>query len=332
MKGKLLAAAALFTSTTLLAACGNATPTAAPTQGTTGTAAESTATSGTGTQATQGTGGNRHIVVSSKNFTEEVILGEMYADVLEAAGVPVDRKLNLGEVDIAQAALLRGGNADGIDLYPEYTSTGLNNVLKQPPMYDPKQVYDTVKASYKEKFNVVWLDPSPMNDTQAMVTTREVSDKFGLKSLQDLCDKANQLTVAAVAEFKDRPDALPLLQKTYGGCKFKDIKVMEPNLRYKALLNKDVEIAQAFSTDGAISGNNLVLLADPKNYGLPYNVAPVARQDVLDMYPQIATTLNKLSPMITNDEIQALNWEVDGKGREASDVAKEWLQKKGLLK
>jgi osmoprotectant transport system substrate-binding protein len=302
MKGKTLVAALLIIVSALLSACG-------------------------------GSGDNkRSVVVSSKDFTEEYILGEMYALALENAGVPVTRKLNLGTTDVAQGALVKGGASDGIDLYPEYTSTGLNNVLKRDPIFDPKQVYDEVKKGYKEQFNLVWLDASPMNDTQAMVTTKEISDSKGIKSLQDLCDKAGDVTVAAVAEFKDRPDALPLLQKTYGGCEFKEIKVFAPNLRYKALENKEADIAQAFSTDGQIAGMGLVLLADPKNYGLPYNVAPVVRQDVLDLYPQIADALNKLSPMITNEEISALNWEVDGKGREYAAVAKEWMQKKGLIK
>lgn len=302
MKVKMLVAALLIVGSAILSACG-------------GPAAS-----------------NRSVVVSSKDFTEENILGEMYALALENAGVPVTRKLNLGTTDVAQAALVKGGADGGIDLYPEYTSTGLNNVLKRDPIYDPQQVYDEVKKGYKEQFNLVWLDASPMNDTQAMVTSKEVSEQFGLKTLQDLCDKADQLTVAAVAEFEERADALPLLQKTYGGCEFKEIKVFAPNLRYKALESKEVEIAQAFSTDGPIAGMGLVLLEDPKNYGLPYNVAPVVRQDVLDLYPQIADALNKLSPMITNDEISALNWEVDGKGREYADVAKEWMQKKGLIK
>jgi osmoprotectant transport system substrate-binding protein len=279
-----------------------------------------------------GSDNKRSVVVSSKDFTEEYILGEMYSLALENAGVPVTRKLNLGSTDVAQGALVKGGASDGIDLYPEYTSTGLNNVLKRDPIFDPKQVYDEVKKGYKDQFNLVWLDASPMNDTQAMVTTKETSDAKGIKSLQDLCDKAGDVSVAAVAEFKDRPDALPLLQKTYGGCEFKEIKVFAPNLRYKALENKEADIAQAFSTDGQIAGMGLVLLADPKNYGLPYNVAPVVRQDVLDLYPQITDALNKLSPMITNEEISALNWEVDGKGREYAAVAKEWMQKKGLIK
>lgn len=343
MRGKMLAAALLITGSVLLSACGAGTPT--PTSGT-GSATNPTATIGdtdamqatatVGTTATEGTTGStgdkRPVVVSSKDFTEEVLLGEMYALALENAGVPVERKLNLGTTDVAQGALLKGGADGGIDLYPEYTSTGLQNVLKLEPIYDPKQVYEEVKKGYKEQFDLVWLDAAPMNDTQAMVTTKEISEQKGITSLQDLCDKAGEVTVAAVAEFQDRPDALPLLQKTYGGCEFKEIKVFAPNLRYKALENKEADIAQAFSTDGQIAGMGLVLLEDPKNYGLPYNVAPVVRQDVLDMYPQIADALNALSPMITNDEISALNWEVDGKGREYEEVAKEWMQEQGLLK
>jgi osmoprotectant transport system substrate-binding protein len=280
--------------------------------------------------ATQTTG--RKVVVSSKNFTEEFLLGEMYALVLENNGVPVDRKLNLGTTDIAQAALLKGGDNGGIDLYPEYTSTGLINVLKHDPISDPEQAYQAVKKGYEEQFKLTWLDKTPMNDTQAMATTQVVSNNKGIKSLQDLCDKASDLTVAAVAEFKDRADALPALQKTYGGCDFKEIKVFDPNLRYDALLTGKVDVAQAFGTDGQIAGNNLVLLADPKNWGPPDNVAPVARDDVLATYPQIPDLLNKVSAKITNAEISALNWEVDGKKREYADVAKEWLQKQGLLK
>jgi osmoprotectant transport system substrate-binding protein len=257
----------------------------------------------------------------------------MYASVLENAGIQVDRsKMNLGATDIAQSALLRGGANDGIDMYPEYTSTGWTAVLKEEPIYDPQQVYDEVKKAYKEQFKLTWLDKAPMNDTQAIVTTKANSDKFAIKSLANLCAKADQITIAAVAEFRDRPDALPLLQSTYGGCNFKEIKVFDPALRYKALLDGQTDVAQAFSTDGEIAGNGLVLLEDPKNYGLPYNVAPIVRDDVIEMYPQIPELLNKVSPLITNEEISTLNWEVAGKGRDAREVADEWLKAKGLLK
>src|SRR5436190_13230142 len=315
MKIKVLAVTAMLALSALLSACDS------------GTSGNSTPSSG----SSSGSGEKRPIVISSKNFTEEEILGQIYALALSAAGIPVKTNMNLGTSDIAQAVLVKGGAADGIDLYPEYTSTGLRDILKDDTQTDPQKIYDAVKKGYEDKFKITWLDKSPMNDTQAMVTTKEVSDKLGIKSLDDLCAKADQVTVAAVAEFKDRPDALPLLQKTYGGCKFKEIKVFEPNLRYKALLDKQVDVAQAFSTDGEIAGNNLVLLADPKGYGLPYNVAPVVRDDVLAMYPNIADLLNKISPKLTNEEISALNWKVAGQNGQPRDIAKAWLAVNGFL-
>lgn len=322
MKRKFRAAVGLLVVSMVLAGCG-------PDSGAVPTATTNTPAA---TPAGGATGEKRAVVVSSKAFTEAALLGEMYAQVLENEGIQVTRKLNLGTEQVAQEALIRGGANDGIDLYPEYTSTGWTVILQKEPIFEPEQVYEEVKKAYKEQFQLTWLDASPMNDTQAMVTTKENSDKLGIKTLADLCAKADQVTVAVVAEFKERPDALPRLQETYGGCDFKEMKVMEANLRYQALLNKDVDIAQAFSTDGQIAGNGLVLLEDPKNYGLPYNVAPVVRDDVLQLYPNIADGLNRLSPKITNDAISALNWEVDGKKREVADVAREWLQKEGIVK
>jgi osmoprotectant transport system substrate-binding protein len=329
MNKRLRALLAATSISVLLAACGDPAPAPNPTAATDNPAAP---TNIPVTNNPGGSGTPRPLVVSSKNFAESEIIAQMYAYALENVQIPVDRsKMSLGTTDVAHPALLRGGADAGIDLYPEYTSTGWTAVLQSEPIYDPQQVYDEVKKAYKDQFKLTWLDRSPMNDTQALVTTQANSDKFGIKSLEDLCAKADQVTVAAVAEFKDRPDALPLLQKTYGGCNFKEIKVFDPKLRYQALLDGQADIAQAFSTDGEIAGNNLVLLEDPKNYGLPYNVAPVVRDDVLQMYPQLADALNKISPAITNEEISMLNWEVTGKGRDAQEVAKEWLKKKGLI-
>jgi osmoprotectant transport system substrate-binding protein len=282
---------------------------------------------------TMGQSSQRKVVVSSKNFTEAVLVGEMYAQVLEKAGIPIERKMNLGGTDVAQAALEKGGAADGIDLYPEYTGTGLLAVLKGEPESDPQKVYDTVKQGYADKFKITWLDRSPMNDTQAVITTQEVSDSKGIKTLQDLCDKASELTIIARAEFKDRADALPALQKIYGGCEFKEITAVESgDLVFAALADGKADVAASDSTAGPIAGNGLVLLEDPKGYGGPYNIAPVVRNDVLALYPKIADTLNSLSPKITTEEIARLNWEVDGKKREVVDVAKEFLTAQGLLK
>jgi osmoprotectant transport system substrate-binding protein len=205
-------------------------------------------------------------------------------------------------------------------------------ILGADPIYDPHAVYDAVKKGYEEEFKFTWLDAAPMNDTQAFVITKAKSDELGIKSLADMCAKAADVRLATTAEFRDRPDAYPRLVEVYGACDFKEMKPMASNLFYTTLLNGDVEITQAFSTDGPIAGNGLVLLDDPKNYGLPYNVAPVVRDDVLALYPQIATALNAIAPKLTNDVISTLNWEVDGKKREYADVAKEWMQKEGLIK
>ncbi|MEO5951276.1 MAG: glycine betaine ABC transporter substrate-binding protein [Chloroflexia bacterium] len=327
MKRRILVLSALTMTSLLLSACGGtstATPASVPPASTVGTsdAAPTTAP----------VSGGRKVVVSSKDFTEEFLLGEMYALALENAGVPVERKLNLGGSDIAQAAMVKGGADSGIDLYPEYTSTGLTVILGADPIYDPPAVFDAVKKGYEDKFKFTWLDAAPMNDTQAFVMSKANSDKLGIKSLADMCAKGADVRVATTAEFRDRPDAYPRLVEVYGKCDFKEMKPMASNLFYTTLLNGDVEITQAYSTDGPIAGNGLVLLADPKNYGLPYNVAPVVRDDVLAMYPQITTALNAIAPKLTNDVISTLNWEVDGKKREYADVAKEWMKKEGLIK
>ena len=173
---------------------------------------------GTGTGGS-GTATKPNIIVSSKDFTEEILVGEMYAQLLEQAGYPVTRKLNLGATDIAQAALVKGD----IHLYPEYTGTGLTVVLKKEPMSDAQQVYDIVSKEYEAQFKLTWLDPAPMNDTQALATTKAIADQYGLKTLSDLSTKADQLRLVCIAEFLGREaDGLPALQRTYGGFQFKD--------------------------------------------------------------------------------------------------------------
>lgn len=309
----------------LLAACGGAadTPTPVPAPPTTAPVAATPTGDGGGPVMIKA-----KVVVSSKDFTEAELVGEMYAQVLEAAGIPIARRLHLGSTDIAQAALVRGD----ISLYPEYTGTGLVVVLKEPVLNDDKAVYDKVKQLYEQKFQLTWLDPAPMNDTQALATTQEVVAKYGLKTLSDLATKAPELRLASIAEFQDRPDGLPGLKKVYGGFNFKSVDIFEIGLKYKALLQGNADVAVAFSTDGAIAGNGLVVLEDDKHLWPPYHIAPVVRDDTLANYPKIADTLNALSPKLTSVVMSALNWEVDGKKRDIPDVAKEFLTKQGLLK
>ncbi len=270
------------------------------------------------------------IAIGSKDFTEEFIVAEMYAQVLENAGFKVNRKLNLGGTPIAQAAILKGD----IDLYPEYTSTGLLTVLKQPVLTDPNQIYQAVKNGYEKQFQLTWLQPSPFNDTQALAMTKAGADKFGIKTYTDLSSKANQLVLGGPAEFISREDGLPGLQKAYGGFNFKDVKQLGTgSLRYQALLNGQIDVVVAFSTDGQIAGDNLVLLNDDKVFYPVYNIAPVIRMDILSKYPQISQILDNLAPHLTTDIVSSLNWQVDGPSKkEPADVARTFLLQNGLIK
>jgi osmoprotectant transport system substrate-binding protein len=268
------------------------------------------------------------IKVGSKDFTEQFIIGEMYALALENAGLTVERKLNLGGTPVAQAGLTSGE----IDLYPEYTGTGLLTVLKLPANSDQKQVYETVAKAYKEQFNLVWLDPAPMNNTQALAMTQEGAKKFGIKTISDLAAKASELTLIGPPEFQVREDGLPGIQKVYGDFQLKDYKAVDPGLRYKGLVDGQADVTVAFGTDGEISAFDLVLLEDDKKLFPPYQIAPVVRQQALEEAPQIADVLNALAPQLTDATMQRLNYEVSGKQREPADVAKEFLTQEGLIK
>jgi osmoprotectant transport system substrate-binding protein len=271
--------------------------------------------------------GGDAVKVGSKNFTEELILGELYAQSLEHAGIPVTRKFNLGTTDIAMAALKRGE----IDLYPEYTGTALLNVLHLPPDTDPKRSYATVKAAFAKRFDLIWLDPAPFNDTQALATTQAIAGKYALGTLSDLAVKANELRLGTVPEFLTRADGLPGLQKRYGGFKFKAVKVLDNGLKYAALQHGDVDVVIAFSTEGQLKADNLIVLEDNKHLFPVYQAAPVVRRAELSAKPTIAEPLNKLSPLLDTDLMQNLNLQVEGpQKRDPADVARDFLKQHGL--
>ncbi|GAC1656739.1 MAG: hypothetical protein NVS9B12_08560 [Vulcanimicrobiaceae bacterium] len=263
------------------------------------------------------------IRIGSKNFTEEFIIAELYAQSLEGAGLKVERKFNLGSTQIAMAALQRGD----IDLYPEYTGTGLIDVLHHAPMRDADALYAVVKQQFAAKFNVIWLRPSPMNDSQGLATTQAIAQKYHIRTLSQLASAAPGLRLAAIAEFLDRADALPGLQKFYGGFHFKDVKTFDPGLKYQALLQGNADVVQAFTTDAQIQAHNFVVFEDDKHFWPAYHVAPVVRADLLKKFPKIAQTLDALAPRITDAAIRAMNQQVDGAHQEPADVAKAFLTK-----
>ena len=270
------------------------------------------------------------LAVGSKDFTEAILVAELYAQVLENAGYKIDRKFNLGATPIAHAALLKGD----IDLYPEYTSTGLQEVLKDTNRYpDAGAILDAVRKGYEEQFKLTWLQASPFNDTNAFATTAAIAQQYGLKTYSDVAAKAAELRLGGPAEFPDRVDTQGL-DAAYGGfiSKFKEFKPLGTGtLRYDGLKNGDVDVIVAFGTDGRIKGDGLTLLQDDKNFYPIYNIAPVVRMDVIEKNPTIADALNKVAPLLTDEIMSGLNYQVDGPDKkEPGDVIRAFLQENGV--
>ncbi|MBV8155098.1 MAG: quaternary ammonium transporter [Candidatus Eremiobacteraeota bacterium] len=264
---------------------------------------------------------NGSVRVGSKNFTESFVLAEIYAQALEAAGLRVDRRFNLGSTQIALAAMARGD----IDLYPEYTGTALIDVLHLPPEQDPKAVYATVAREFGRQYDLTWLRPSPMNDSQALATTKAIAARERIATLSDLAPKAGALRLATIQEFLSRPDGLSVLQRVYGGFRFADVKTYDIALKYQALTSGKADVASAFTTDGAIATDELVVLRDDKRAWAPYNVAPVVRTATLKTYPSVARLLDAVSPRITDAAAQRMNAAVESGHRDPADVAAEFL-------
>lgn len=266
------------------------------------------------------------IRVGSKNFTEQYVLAELYAQTFEANGIKVERKINLGGTLIAQKAL----EEKQIDFYPEYTGTMLLAVLKEAPMTDKQAVYDKVKAAYAANGLVV-LNQAPMNNTYVMVVKPEVAAKYKLATLSDLAKVAKEVKLGAGPEFRDRKDGLPGLKATYG-MEFKEDLQLAIGLRYQALKGDQVQVVNGYSTDGMISAMKLTRLKDDKNLWPPYYLAPVIRKEVLDANPKIGEIANKLSALLDDATMAQLNYLVDGEKEEPKDVAKAFLKEKGIVR
>jgi osmoprotectant transport system substrate-binding protein len=276
---------------------------------------------------TGGSGNGSVIRIGSKDFPEQLILGEIYALALEDAGYQVERKLNLGGTPVAQAALTN----NEIDFYPEYTGTALLTVLKAPIDSDPEAVYNTVATEYKQRFNLVWLKPAPMNNTQALAMTREKSRAMNITTISEFVAAASDLVLIGPPEFEVREDGLPGLKAAYGDFQLKAYKAVDPGLRYKGLVDEEADVAVAFGTDGEIAAFDLLVLEDDKKLFPPYQVAPVVRQELLEADPEIERILNDLSPLITDEVMQELNYEVTGRQQEPQAVARQFLLEYGWL-
>lgn len=266
------------------------------------------------------------VKIGSKNFTEQFVVAEIYAQALEKAGVTVERHLNLGATLVAHAALTHGD----IDLYPEYTGTALAAVVKGDLSGSADKIYSDVKSYYEKNLQLTLLEPTKINNGYAIITLPETAAKYHLKTLSDLGPASKDLTFGAEGGFGDRKDGLPGMKALYG-IQFKEFKIFAKlGIRYSALTSKDLDVSYGFSTDWQIADNKLVVLDDDKHLFPPYYLVPVVRQDALAKNPKIAEVLNKISPLLNNENMRDLNAKVDRDKEEPADVAAEFLKAQGI--
>jgi osmoprotectant transport system substrate-binding protein len=269
------------------------------------------------------------ITVGSKNFTEQVVLGEIVAQHLESKlGRPVARKLNLGGTMLAHQALVRGD----IDLYPEYTGTALTTILKLPPARDPAASLALVKAEYHARFGLEWMEPLGFNNTFAMVIRGDDARTRKIATLSDAGRYARGWTLGVGYEFQQRPDGLAGLLKTYDLPLQDSAKTMDLGLLYKALEQKQVSMVAGNATDGQLSVIDAVVLQDDQRYFPRYDCSLVVRLEKLKDHPVLQQALGELTGRFTDQTMRTLNHRVDGEHRPVRVVAKQFLQEAGLLR
>ncbi len=267
------------------------------------------------------------IRMGCKNFTEQYILGEMMAELIEAkTDLYVDRNFNLGGTVICHKALINGE----IDLYPEYTGTALTTLMNRETIPSSTEVFSIVESYYREEWDCEWLQPLGFDNTYALTVREKDAEEKQWKTISDLKPDAENLPAGFTAEFMERPDGYPGLKKKYE-LDFQSTSDLDPGLMYRAIAQKEVDVICAFATDGRIPAFNLYPLKDNLNFFPPYEAAPVVRQDALKKFPKLRETLNLLARLLDNETMQQLNFEVDENKRAPSIVAREFLLKKNLI-
>ena len=264
------------------------------------------------------------VVVGSKDFTESALLAEIVAQMLEARGVSVERRLELGG-NLPHEALVSGT----LDLYPEYTGTSFTAILHHTPISDPRAVYDQVKQDYASKFNVDVSAPVGFENTFAILVRGAEARRLNLKTISDAARHTPQWRAGFGQDFMSREDGYPGFSKTYG-LKFKEVREMDLSLTYIALSSSQVDLIAANSTEGRITTLDLFQLADDRHYFPPYEAVYLVRQNSLARVPALREVLAKLANAISTEEMRRLNFEIDGNKRDPKEVVKEWLAAKPL--
>lgn len=267
------------------------------------------------------------IVIGSKNFSEQLILGHMLADLVEhKTDIEVERKMNLGGSQVAFSAIKTGD----IDMYVEYTGTGLVNILKQNPQSNPDKVYDYVKKEFKAKYGIDLLKPLGFNNTYALAVRQDTAQQYNLNTISDLAQVSDSMIMGPTIEFPNRDDGLIGLSETYN-LKFKDVQAVDGGLRYTALDNHKSDVIDAFSTDGLLEEFGLKVLKDDKNFFPPYYAVPIVKEETLMEHPELKEALNALAGKLTDEKMRKLNYKVDSLKESPRKVATEFLEEEGLL-
>jgi len=265
------------------------------------------------------------IVIGSKNFTEQLILGEIIAQQIESqTHLAVERRFYLAGTYICHQAILAGR----IDIYPEYTGTALTAVLKEKPSADREKVYDQVKTEYVKRFNLAVGAPFGFNDTFAIEIRGDDARRLALKTISQAAPYTSKWRAGFGYEYMERPDGYKGLATTYGLHFAGPPQIMDLGLLTRALKDKQVDVIAGNTTDGLIPALDLVILDDDKHYFPPYEAVPIIRQETLAAHPEIKQSLDELTGKISDDDMRQLNYAVDGQHRDVKQVVHEFLQKK----
>jgi osmoprotectant transport system permease protein len=267
----------------------------------------------------------RPVIVASKPFGESYVLAEMFAQLLEARGVAVDRRPGLGATEIAFRALRAGA----IDVYPEYTGTGLLAILGEPPRRDPREVFDRVSREFRRRWEVRWLPPLGFENTYAIAVRRETAKRHQLETLSDLARVGPTLRAGLTADFIGRPDGLPGLARAYG-LRFAEVRALLPAVKYQALAAAQVDVIDGYSTDGLIARYDLVVLEDDRRFFPPYQAAALVSGALAERLPEAVAALTELSGRLDVATMRGLNRRLEVEGEPVERVAAGALADLGL--
>jgi osmoprotectant transport system substrate-binding protein len=261
------------------------------------------------------------LIVGSKNFTEQIVLGELLAQQIEAhTALRADRRFDLGGTLICHQALLAGQ----MDLYPEYTGTALTVILKEPPASDPAAVYQTVRDAYKSRFGLEVGPPLGFNNTFAIVVRGDDAARLHLRAISDLIPNAPNWRAGVGYEFMERPDGYPGLVKAYGLSFGSQPRIMDLGLLYRALQEKQVDVVAGNSTDGLIAALGLVVLEDDRHYFPPYQAVSVVRGVALEQHAGLREVLDALGGRISEDDMRRMNYALDGEHQDVTSMVRDF--------